>query len=66
MSTAEYVAQKFYTPTQAAPLMRISLRTLRSLIRTGKIRTSKGKTKFIAESEVARYLGMEEVANARQ
>lgn len=59
MSTAEFIAQKFYTPTEAAPLLRVSLRTVRSLIRTGEIKTGKGKTKLISEGEIARYLGSE-------
>ena len=66
MSTTEYINQTFYKPSDAAPKMGVSLRTLRSLIRTGKIKTSKGKTKLIAESEIARYLGFDPVANGRQ
>ena len=59
MTPAEYLAQKFYTPAEAAPLMQLKLRTVRAMIRTGKLKTSLGKTKLISETEIARYLGME-------
>lgn len=66
MNATEYLSQPFYSPAEAAPLMRVTLRTLRSLIRTGKIKTAKGKTKLISETEIARYLGFDPVANGRQ
>lgn len=66
MTVTEYLAQKFYTPEEAAPVMHLKLRTVRAMIRTGKIKTARGKTKLIPECAIAEYLGMELAANGRQ
>lgn len=63
MKPAEYLAQRFYTPAEAAPMLGIKTATLWKRIRLGKVKAGVGHRRLIAESEIARLLGLEQRDN---
>lgn len=54
------LTQKFYTPAEAAPKLRVKVSTVWARIRRGELKASPGYRKLIAEKEIARCLGLEE------
>jgi excisionase family DNA binding protein len=53
----EFVAIKVYTPEEAAQILKLSTRTIREYLRTGKITGAKiGKEWRITEEQIRKFL----------
>ena len=59
MSSTETLAENYYTPTEVAEKLRITVGTVWKRIRLGKIKATQGHRRLIPASELTRLLYVE-------